>query len=200
MSAVRRVVPAIALSALLASGLAGCDTLGFGVGSPVAPAPVAARALDYRIDDLASLVFAIDLPTSFRPVPSGTVVTFDATNASAAKHFKATLVLADGEAIDGALPPPAAGRTYFLLGFSDKDKAVLRAAQQWVRALPPDAAPVTALHIAPRLCAAGQVDPAAAEVSVVPALPDGPALTPIVAEPVATLLAETGGSLQPCAS
>ena len=193
----RRIAPLASLVAMLAT-LAGCDTLDFALPGAAASAPPQ-RALDYRNDDLSSLVFALDVPTSLRPVPNGTVLTFAATTSKAERHLKANLVLADGDAVDGALPPPAAGRTYYLLGFGDKDKAAFRETQQWLRTLPPDAAPVTALNIVPRLCAMGQVDPATTKIAVLAALPGAPALLPLVAsEPLATLLIDTGTSLKPC--
>ncbi|MDR3471440.1 MAG: hypothetical protein P4M09_07085 [Devosia sp.] len=188
--------------ALVATGLAllaGCDTFGIGFG-PASPTVPTGRDIDYASDDLASLVFAVDVPTSLRPLPNKTVATLDASGPKGSKQIKATLVLTDGEAIGGLLPPPASGRTYFFLGFAAKDKTALVALQKWLKSLPVGSAPVTALDVSPRLCETAPLDPAATTFSVLPALP-GTRLTPLVSQdPIASIAASTGGQLPPCGS
>ena len=178
------------------TALAGCTTLGVGNATPPGPA---ARALDYLNDDLGNLVFALDLPTTILPQPAGSSLTLDATTAAnGTRHIQASLTLADGDAADGALPPPAAGRTYYFLGVSDKDKKSLREVQKWAKTLPSGVAPVFVLDLAPRLCANAPIDPTATNVAVLVALPNGSPLTPLIAtEPLATLLAETGATTLP---
>lgn len=167
---------AAALAAVLLLG--GCDTFGIG-GAPPAPAP-AVRPLDVRTDDLASLIFALDLPPDVQPVENASRADLDiSTPSKGARHVRAVLVLADGDSIDGGLPPLAAGHTYYLLGFSPKDQAALAEAQKWLAALPPDAAPVSAFTVTPKLCSRGPVDAAAAIFSVEAALPGGPPLAPL---------------------
>ena len=178
------------LAGALLGGLAGCDTLGMSFG-PSAPSGPAARPIDYRNDDLSAVLFAIDVPVGLKPVAGGTVATFDATNGGKAdKHVRATLVLADGEAVDAALPPPASGRTSYLFTFGEKDKAAIRAAQKWLQAQPTDSAPVVLLDVAPKLCATAAPDPTMT-YNVVPALAGTP-LTPIVS-------GEAIGQLPACA-
>jgi len=197
MSGLSRIAPFSLLAALLLP-LAGCDTFGMNFGSSAPAAPVQ-RAIDYRNDDLSSLVFALDLPANLQPVPSRSLLTFDATSAgNAGKHVKAALTLVDGDATEGKLPPPATGRTYYLLGLGAKDKAALNAAQTWLKALPPDAAPVTALQVLPHFCSSGPVDPTSV-VSILPALPSGAALAPLVeTEPLSNFLADSDGKLPSC--
>ena len=198
MSGLSHIAPIGLLAAMLLP-LAGCDTFGLNFGSPAPSAPVQ-RAIDYRNDDLSSMVFALDLPANLQPVPSRSVLTFDATTAeNSGKHVKASLTLVDGDAASGTLPPPSAGRTYYLLGTGAKDKAALRAAQTWLKALPPDAAPVTVLQVVPRFCSSGPVDPTAAVISILPALPSGGALAPLVStEPLSNLLDDSSGKLPAC--
>ena len=178
------------------TALAGCTTLGLGDATPAAPAD---RALDYLNDDLGNLVFALDLPTTILPQPAGSTLTLDAsTAANGTRHVQASLTLADGDAAGGALPPPATGRTYYFLGASEKDKKGLRDVQKWAKTLPSGAAPVFVLDLAPRLCSNAPTDPAATNVAVLLALPDGAPLTPLIAtEPLATFLAETGATTLP---
>jgi hypothetical protein len=192
-----RVLALLALMGLTALGA--CTTLGWGDPVPQSPA---ARALDYLNDDLGTLVFALDLPTSVTPLPTGSLVTLEATTAANGnRHVQALLTLADGDAIDSALPAPASGRNYYFLGLSDKDKKSLRDAQKWAKALPAGMAPVFALNLVPRLCASDPADPVTTRVAVLLALPNGPPLEPLVPmEPLATFLAETGAtSLPACA-
>jgi len=179
--------------------LAGCDTLGgldFGGGSA---ASAAATGIDYRADDLAAAVFAIDLPAGVRPRNGGTTATLDLSAPKGEKHVAATLVLADGSAADATLPPPASGRSYVFFGFADRDKSALRAAQAWLRALPPDAQPVTAFSVAPGLCATGRLDTASATYSVIPVLPGKPLLPLVSDAPIAGLIPSAGAPLPACA-
>lgn len=178
--------------------LCACTTLG------VDPTPktLAVRPLDYLNDDLGSLVFALDLPTTVMPQVSGSGATFDVTiAANGARHLQTALVLADGDAVDGVLPPPRSGRSYYFLGFGDKDKSSLREAQKWAKGLQGAAAPVFALNLAPELCATAPSDPDKVTVAVLLALPNGPPLAPLVpSEPLAALLAGAGATpLPPCA-
>jgi hypothetical protein len=183
-----RAVILLALAGTAVFALSGCDTMGLGFGPAPSPAAAPARALDYRNDDLASTVFALDVPESLRLMPSGSFATFDAGSGKTGRHLKAVLTLADGDAIDSALPPPAAGSTYYLLGFSEKDKPALREAQKSLKTMPADAAPGAVLQVSPRFCSVGAVDPASTMVTIIPALPGASALLPLVASaPLATL-------------
>lgn len=190
----RPAAAAVGLSLLCA-----CSTLGLGETPPQA---AAARSLDYLNDDLGRLVFALDLPTTIMPQLTGSGLSLDVTTAAnGARHLHATLVLADGDAADAVLPPPKSGRTYYFLGFSDKDKVSLGEAQKWARGLPAGAAPVFAFNLVPRLCTSAPSDPAKVTVVVLVALPSGPPLAPLVAsEPLTSLLGTTtGAALPPCA-
>lgn len=173
--------------------LAGCDSLGLGGAGNAAPP---ARAIDYRTDDLSQAIFAFDLPSGVQPVPKASTASLDAGAAGkAGRHLKASLVLADASDIDGQLPPPAAGRTYYLLGFGDKDKAALREAASWFGKQNP--APAIAFVVAPNLCATQPVDIGGATLSVTPVLPGQPALQPLIASaPLAAYAA--GGKLPAC--
>jgi hypothetical protein len=198
MRAARIVNAALMLAALAALlPLAGCDSFGLGAS---APTPPPSRALDYRQDDLASVVFALDLPADLQPVQRASTARFDITTAGKGdRHLKATLVLADGDSIDGELPPPAAGRTYYLLGFADRDKQAIAGAQKWLAGLPPGSAPVVAFDVTPKFCETAAIDPSVTKFSVLPALPGAGPLLPLVnAQPVTAVIG--GGQVPPCGS
>lgn len=188
------LLPALAATLMLA----GCSTFGMDFGS-LAPTTPVGRAIDYRNDDLASAVFALEVPTTLHPVPGGTVASLDLAAGKDSRHIKANLVLTDGSAVSASLPPPAEGRTYVMLGFSDKDKLAVRAAQKWLRSLPSDAAPVAVLDVTPRLCETAAIDPVATTYSLIPALPGTP-LTPLATNrSLAAAAGTTGGQIPPCA-
>lgn len=182
----------VACAALL---LAGCSSLS-------SPGPVRARALDYLNDDVASLVLAFDMPQSLEPTPDGSVLSFHVTAPGGeARHIEARLVRADAGDIAGMLPAPQAGRTYYLFAFADADKAALRQAQAWARALPPGSLQPNSLAIGlvPRFCAATPVDPAKTRFAVLLALPASVALEPLVPnEPLAAALGQ-GEAVPACA-
>ena len=197
-----RVAPIVNMALLLAAlatvlPLAGCDSLGLGAATPPPPP---SRALDYRQDDLASVVFALDLPADLQPVRNASTARLDITTPDKGnRHLKATLVLADGDSIDGELPPPAAGRTYYLLGFADRDRKAIADAQKWLAGLPPGSAPVVAFGVTPKFCETAAIDPAATQISVLPALPSAGPLLPLVnAQPVTAAI--NGGQVPPCGS
>lgn len=175
--------------------LAGCDSLGFGDTPVAAPA---ARPLDYRHDDVAAAIFVIDLPASLQPIPRLTAARFDIVTADRGNRpFRASLIRADGDGIDASLPPPAAGRTYYLLGFADADRRTVAANQQWLATLPPAAAPVVQFEVLPKFCETAAIDPAATNFSVLVALPGAGPFTPLVnAQKLTTVL--NGGQLPLC--
>lgn len=179
----------------LAAGLvAGCSSLSM-------PAAARLKALDYLNDDIGSLVLAFDVPETLEPVPSASRFSFVVSIPGQGER-KVDAVLAPGDASDvaGTLPPPGNERTYYLFGFSDADKAGLREAQAWARAIAETGVtpntPVIA--IAPRFCRSEPIDVAATRVSVLIALPGSPALEPLVqGQSLAALLASTGGGELP---
>jgi hypothetical protein len=182
---------AVATATLLLLG--GCDGLWIG-GMPPAPA---GRPLNVGSDGLAALVVALDLPPDVQPIENATRAELDISSSRGSRQVKSLLVLADGDGIDGALPPLGVGHTYYLLGFSLKDQAALAAAQKWLAALPAAAAPTSAFTVTPKLCTLGPLDPTAS-FSVEAALPDQPPLAPLLGpEPVTAL---TGGAPPPCRS
>jgi hypothetical protein len=177
--------------------LSGCDTFGLGGGGTPVPA---ARALDYRADDLASLVVALDLPAELQPVAGRTTARFDVTTETRGeRHVKASLVRADGDLVDAALPPPGSGRTYYLLGFSARDAKAVADAQKWLAGLPVGAPPVIAFNVTPSLCETAAIDPAATTFSILPALPGAGPLVPLISGKPLTMLLN-GGQVPPCGS
>ena len=177
--------------------LAGCDTFGTSP-APVASAPPVGRAIDYLNDDLASLVFVVDLPANLQPTPAGTLVTIAASASKGEHHVNARPALVDGDGAAASLTAPEPGRTYYFLGFSDKDKTDIANLQKWARGLPLTDAPVFALSVVPKLCAASPTDPTTAQIAVLAVLPGGVVLAPVIArEPLSAALGAS--PLTPCA-
>lgn len=174
--------------------LAACSSLSFNTASKL-------RSLDYLNDDIASLVLAFDVPQTLEPMPEGSVLNFDVTTpASGERHVSAVLVRADASEVAGGLPALAAGRNYYLFGFSDADKQKLRDTQTWARALPAGDNQL-AITLGPRFCRTTEIDPRQTRVSVLVALPGAGGLAPLVnAETLVNLLAAAGaGEIPACA-
>jgi hypothetical protein len=183
-------IAAVIATALL---LAACTTLEFGTAAKL-------QALDPLNDDIAGLVFALDLPAGIEPIPDQSGFAFDVTTpGKGERHVKAMLTLTDGDTVDSALPPPRSGRTYYLVGFSDADKATLRAAQLWARGIKAaGTAPQVAVSVTPHFCVNAGVDPMKANFSVLVALPGANNLEPLISgENFTTLLQQTGAPALP---
>ena len=166
---------------LLIAGLAACTSLNFGTAITTN-----LRALDYLNDDIANLVFALDLPYQLAPVPEDSEVAFDIVVASQGeRHVTAILIRADADTIMGTLPPPTEGRGYYVLAFSDDDKTKIREAQEWVRSVRETAGnPVDgefSLGISPAFCATQPVNLLRATFSVYITLPGEEPLQPLIA-------------------
>lgn len=173
----------LAAAALFLLPLAACDS--FGLAGPSSAPPPAARAIDYRTDDLAGLILAVDLPAGIQVLPKSSTASFDAgADGAAGRHVTATLALADGADIDGQLPPPATGRTYYLLGFGERDKAALRAAQAWLAKQNPP--PVVSFTVTPGVCMTSPPGPGAT-ASVIPVSPGNPPFLPLATISVASV-------------
>lgn len=153
--------------------LAACSSIPIGTGDKL-------RNLDYLSDDIASLLLAFDLPPSLEPTPTGSTLSFDIrTPASGEKHITATLIPADAGELASTLPPPMDERNYYLFGFSEADKAAIRAAQSWARTLPPGANALS-ISLSPSLCRTEPIDPAKTTLSALIALPGESGLSPLL--------------------
>lgn len=185
----RFVVAAIAVAALAA-----CSSLPLGTASKL-------RGLDYLNDDVASLLLAFDLPPSLEPVQGGSTLSFDITTPSGGeRHIKATLVAADADDLAGTLPPPTGDRNYYLFGFSEADRQVIREAQAWGKTLPPGSGALS-ISLAPGLCRTETIDPARTTFSALVALPGINGLAPLLSsQPLSTILANAAiKEVPPCA-
>ena len=181
-----------ALTMLLA--LAACSSLPLSTANRL-------RSLDALNDDLASLLIAFDVPLSLEPIPDGSTFSFDITTpASGARHIKAVLIETGADDLAGTLPPPADVRNYFLFGFSEPDKVLLREAQAWAKTLPPGANALS-ISLAPDFCRTAEIDLARDTVAVLVALPGTIGLAPLIGgQPLKALLAATPGkAVPPCA-
>lgn len=174
--------------------LAACSSIPIGTGSKL-------RSLDYLSDDVASLLLAFDLPPSLEPAPEGSTLSFAIKSpANGEKLVTAKLVIADADDLAGTLPPPSGDRNYYLFGFSDADKAAIREAQAWARALP-QGNNALSVSLNPRLCRTEPIDPARTTVSALIALPGAAGLSPLISNmPLSTVLAQAPiKDVPPCA-
>lgn len=163
-------------AALVAAGVAGCSSLSM-------PTAAKLKALDYLNDDLGSLVLAVDVPETLEPIQGASVFSFAVSvPGKGERRVEAALEPGDASDVAGTLPPPGNGRTYYLFGFSAADQARLREAQAWAKeiALTGVAPNTPVIAITPRFCQSDTIDAATTKVSVLIALPGGPALEPLL--------------------
>lgn len=180
----------VALLGLLA--VAGCASFNLGTAAQV-------RSLDYLHDDLASVVLAFDAPVTVEPIPDASLFRFDiVAPGRGERHLAAVLARGDATVAAGSLPPPAAGRTYYLFAFSPADQQALREAQAWARGLAGEP-PRPRVALEPRFCTTERyADPRETRISVLVALPGTGAVAPLIDDVrVADLLAGTGSSSLP---
>lgn len=160
-------------------GLAGCTTLGLWSGT--APAP---KTLDLAHDQVATLVFVLDLPDGLEPVPGATTLRIDTPSGPVTTG----LALADAQSFAARLPPLETGHSYYFMGVPDTGKASLEAAQATVRG-----ASGLPLFVSPALCARTDFTPSGARVAVLAVGPDGIPFAPLTpSEPLQTLLTTSG--------
>jgi len=150
--------------AILAVALAACSSL-------VPETQKQLEAVDPVRQDVSELLLTFDLPAEVQPVAGTTKMSVNFTVAGQpARQVEAVLVLADPGDLADALPPPASGRAYYFMGFSEADKQALRAAQAWARSAG-NASAAGGLTVAPRFCGTGPVDVSKARFSVKVNLP-----------------------------
>lgn len=126
----------------------------------------AERPLDPLLDDVASLVFAFDLPRGLGPTPNS-VFTFEV--AKSGTTVQLTPVPAEVDSLPVGLPPPGADRVYYFFVFAPEDKQVIRDAQITAQFAEAGSDDVT-IRFIPKLCSAGLTD-GGATVSVLAVLP-----------------------------
>lgn len=154
--------------------LSACTTL-----VPTGGAPE--RGVDTIRDDLTRAVLAFDTPAAVQPVAERSRLSVTlAVPGSPPRVIEAGLVLADADLDEGALPPPAKDRAYFLLQLAAKDRAALKAAQQSAATAPVGVATVT-VSLAPGFCQVGPLGSGRYSVRVILPGQVGP-LTPLVAD------------------
>lgn len=177
---------ALAVAVLAALDLSACTTLTGGGAQ-------ALRKLDFFADDIAALVFAVDVPVTLVPLAEASTITFAAvTPNDGERRIAASLVHADADTVAGLLPPPGRERAYYLFEFPPPAREALREAQQWARGLEPgfDAAGGTlTVTIEPAFCRVGDFDAAASLVSVLIVTAGSATLEPLLDRiPLAQLL------------
>lgn len=126
----------------------------------------AERPLDPILDDVASLIFAFDLPRGLGPTLNS-VFTFEVAKSGTAVQL--TPVPAEVESLPAGLPPPAADRVYYFFIFTPEDRQIIRDAQITAQFAEAGSDDVT-IRFIPKLCSAGLTD-GGASVSVLAVLP-----------------------------
>lgn len=177
-----RVKAGLAAVGLLAF-LAACSSL------PMAPAE-RARAIDPLHDDLAHMLVAFDLPERLEPAPGGSTLTLAINSASnGERRVVATLAQADDVEMAASLPPPAAGRDYYLFALAPEDREAVIAAQRWAATLPAGTGRVV-FAVNPGLCRTDTVDLNSTTVSALVATPTATRLAPLFSNtPLSAVLA-----------
>lgn len=176
----------------------GCSSLSLGTALQL-------QAIDFLNDDIASLIFALDLPQSVKPAPGGSYFQFDMTTAGfGERRIKAVLQNADTDEVSGALPRIGDGRSFYLLKFSDEDRAKLREAQAFALDLKDKHDTVGGqliVAVVPVLCHTSSAEPEDVRFSVQITLPGKPSLQPLINnQKLSELMAKNPGTkLEACA-
>lgn len=177
--------------------LMGCSSLSLGTALQL-------QAIDYLNDDIASLIFALDLPQTVKPVPDSSYFTFEMTTAGfGERRIKAVLQRADTDDISGELPAIGNGRSFHLYKLSEDDRAKLREAQAFARDLKTKHDNVggqLSIGIVPALCSTTELKPENTRFSVQVTLPGKTRLQPLINnQKLSELLeANTGLNLEMC--
>lgn len=162
-----------ALCALLP--LAACTSLG-------GASPGHTSSADLTALDLASAVFAVDMPATVEP-GAGPRVTYGTA-------LDVALVPLDAEAVMAVLPAPPEGRSYAVYAFAPADQPKVRAAQQ---------SPAGAtLVVAPRVCVTPDSRKASDIVSILAIVPGQNPVTLTGPETLLALETRTGMQLPIC--
>lgn len=172
--------PAAALAAGLV--LAGCTSLG-----GLAP-QTSAPAFDLATADIATALFAVDLPASVRTTDAGPRVVY-----SGSPGFDVTLIRADAEAAVAVLPPPAEGRSYAVYAFEPEDQTRVRAAREG------GVQPGATFSVVPQLCLTAGARRNSDTIAVHAVLPGRGAVPVMARETLLSLESRTGTPLPPCA-
>jgi hypothetical protein len=138
--------------------------------------------MDLGAIDFATAVFAVDHPVSVEPTIVGPRVIYDTLDA--------TLVRGDAEAVMGALPPPAEGRSYAVYAFAPEDQPKVRAVATGGTA--------TAISIQPNLCLTSVAQKDRDTVTVVAVLPGRGTIVIVPPETLTELETRTGVPLTAC--
>jgi hypothetical protein len=165
----------VAVGAMLL--LTACSSLG-GL-APSGGGSGGARPVDLVADDLANIVFALDLPQNVEPAEAGPSFAYDVNDKDAPPFLDTVLVRGDADAVMAALPAPEAGRSYHVYVLNDAAREKMRALQRFARTLPK--APMPIVNIVPRLCLAGAADKGRSSFAVRIVLPGRGALQPLIA-------------------
>ena len=156
----------------------------------------APRTLDFVGDNLAQLVFALDLPDGVQPTSAGISLTYDVNDPTAPAFIETSLVHADAEAVMGVLPPPQAGRNYHVFAMANAAKEKTRTLQVFARGL--QKRPTPLLNIVPRLCSMGTVDKTRTTYTLRVVLPGRGPINPLISNETLAALEARSATIGPC--
>lgn len=163
----------------LALSLAGCSSLG-------GATPAARAAPNLGGIDMATALFAVDLPMSVESIDGPTIAYGTA--------LEITLERAEAERVMNVLPAPAEGRSYAIFAIAAADQAEVRAAQATATS-----GPAAALVVTPRLCATADTLKDRDTVTVLALVSAKRPITLVGPETIAELEARTATPLPACA-
>lgn len=186
---IRNLIAVLLIAGLL-STITACSSLSLGTALKLS-------ALDVFKDDIASQVFAVDVPDDIRPLPGQLVWEFDAsTKDYGNRNVKAVLVGAEADIVTSTLTPPGIGRTYYLLKISETDQNLIREAQTWARNLKAQHGTVGGeikIAFSAKFCTTSPVNADTTRYSVLIALPGSSRMEKLVNnQKLSELLAVTG--------
>jgi hypothetical protein len=171
--------------------------LAFGVGLVLAACSTTSnrfdpnRPLNPLLDDVASVIFAFDLPRGLGPA-AGSLFTYDVANGSPEEHLRLVPLPADVDGLPAGLPPPGANRAYYLFAFSAADQQKIRDAQ--ITAQLNNA--VERMGFYPKFCSAGTADPRS-QISIYAVLAGRNPIAFLNQGRLADLMKETGDTTLP---
>lgn len=144
--------------------------LAFGVGLVLAACSTTSnrfdpdRPLDPLLDDVASVIFAFDLPRGLGPA-AGTLFTYDVANGSPDEHLRLVPLPADVDGLPAGLPPPGVDRAYYLFSFTETDRQKIRDAQI-TAALNNAVSRAITMGFYPKFCSAAGTADGRAQISI----------------------------------
>ncbi len=171
-----RVIKLFVLSFLILT-LAACSSLSLGTA-------IQLQKIDWLKDDVANMTFALDLPSSLKPVKNETALLIDATTSKfGERNIEAILEETNDLSRIANLPQLAKGRVYYLFSISKKGQEEIEEFQQWAKDLKEqhgDIGGKLGIGIQAEFCRSQDVEVKKEKFSVFVSLPGKVELSPLI--------------------